>query len=98
MIASSPGLSDIEPMSQALADVAAVGLEGLAAGSSDQSPADDWLPMQLARLQAASESHGQTELVIVEPITRLICAAAGPAGETAAGCQPEEESPKPSEH
>ncbi len=97
-IDSSPGLAEIEPMSAALSEVAAVGLAGLTAGGAGRLPEDGWLQQQLARLEGAGESHGQTELVILEPVTRLVCTVSGPAGATAAGCRPEEESPPPADH
>ena len=88
---SSPGLIEIEPMSANLRDVSTVGLAALEHAQSGRTPDATWLEAGLATLERASESHGQTELMIVGPVTRLVCTVAGPAGESAAGCQPEEE-------
>jgi len=95
---SSPGLTEMEPMSVALRDMAAIGLEALQAIEEDASPDDDWLPQRLGRLQVASNPYGQTELMIVEPVTRLVCMAAGPAGLSAAGCQQNQEASSTAEH
>jgi hexosaminidase len=95
---SSPGLAEIEPMSLNLRDVASIGLEALHAASTNESPDTGWLRARLDRLEAAKKPEGQTELMIVDPVTRLVCAAAGPAGATEPGCQPKEETPKPAEH
>lgn len=97
-LTSSPGLGEMEPMSANLQDVATIGLEALRAGSSKEAQDAGWLKDRLERLEAASESHGQTQLMIVEPVTRLVCTAAGAAGETEPGCQPEEASATPAEH
>ena len=95
---SSPGLTEMEPMSVALRDVAAIGLEALQAIEEGDSPDDDWLPQRLERLQTASEPYGQTELMIVEPVTRLVCIAAGPVGLNATGCQLNQEARSTAEH
>jgi hypothetical protein len=65
---------------------------------ADTTPDPSWLDGKLEEVGRASESQGQTELVILESVRHLVCTVAGPAGEAAAGCQPEEESEPASEH
>ena len=95
---SSPGLSEMEPMSKNLRDVSAIGLGALELASADRVPDAEWLAAQLENLKRAGESYGQTELMIIEPVTRLVCTAAGPTGLTEPGCQPEEETELPGGH
>ncbi len=95
---TSPGLSDIVPLSQHLRDVSAIGLGALELVKSNKTPDAAWLSGNLGKLEDASESYGQAELMIVEPLTRLVCAVAGPAGEAEPGCQPEAEEEPAEEH
>jgi hexosaminidase len=88
---SSPALGDIEPMSVALAEVASIGLEALDLAAQGESATRDWLDPRLAGLDAARESHGQTELVIIDPIVDLVCAVSLPSSLTAEGCLEKEE-------
>jgi hexosaminidase len=84
---TSPALAEIVPMSAALAEVSTIGLEALELlDGPDQAP-EPWLRQRLERLEEARASHGQTELMIVEPVRALVCAAAGPAAAQAEGCQ-----------
>jgi hypothetical protein len=85
---SSPALAAIEPMSRALTEVAATGLEAVEKASSDAATDCKWLEERLEQLTAARESHGQTELVIIDPVVNLVCAAAFPDC-TVEGCQEE---------
>ena len=87
---SSPALREMEPMSLALRDTSAIGLEALSAVASDKKMGADWLQPRLERLLEAREPHGQTELVIVDPVAKLVCMAALPASLTAEGCRAEE--------
>jgi hexosaminidase len=87
---TSPALADIVPMSIALTEVSTIGLDAL-----DRSPADDgatreWLELRLDVLNARRESHGQTELMIIDPVVDLVCAVALPASLTVDGCQEKE--------
>jgi hexosaminidase len=84
---TSPALADIAPMSVALTEVAIIGLEAIEMASSDSIATRGWLDTRLERLRATRESHGQTELVIIDPVVDLVCAAALPESLTAEGCQ-----------
>ncbi len=88
---SSPGLREMEPMSLALRDTAAIGIEALNAAASDKKIDADWLQPRLERLLEARQPHGQTELMIVDPVAKLLCLAALPVSLTAEGCRAEEE-------
>ncbi len=87
---SSPTLAEIEPMSMALDEVSTIGLEALDLATADISVTKEWLENRLDTLRMAGESHGQTELVMIEPITDLVCAVALPASATVEGCQEKE--------
>jgi hexosaminidase len=88
---SSPALAEIEPISIALADVAAIGLEALDLATADETAARGWLDDRLDHLSRAREPHGQTELMIVDPVVELVCTVALPSSLTAEGCRPAEE-------
>ncbi len=88
---TSPALSDIVPMSTALKDVSSIGLQALDFLNTEVPASESWLEDRLEKLGAARESHGQTELMIVGPVVGLACAAAGPAGAKAEGCQAKEQ-------
>jgi hexosaminidase len=95
---TSPALADIEPMSVALTGVATIGLDAIEAASSDAGANREWLDSRLERLNAARESHGQTELVIIDPVVDLVCAATLPESLTAEGCQEGEAEAKTPAH
>lgn len=98
ILKAAPALQEMAPMSEALHDVAVLGLEALELLGADTEAGPDWLQPRLERLQSAREPHGQTELMIVDPVARLMCAAAGPEGLAAPGCGSEEETPKAGAH
>jgi hexosaminidase len=98
VIRSSPALADIEAMSLTLAEVSTIGLEALDLAVARSSEDKEWLDSQLESLNAARESHGQTELVIVDPVVDLVCAVSLPVSMTAEGCQEKEEEPVRSDH
>jgi hexosaminidase len=87
---SSPALQEMEPMSLALRDTAAIGLEAIHAAESEKKIGADWLQTRLERLREAREPVGQTELMIVDPVARLLCTAALPVSLKAEGCREEE--------
>ena len=88
---TSPALADIEPMSIALAGVSTIGLEALDLVTEGSLANKEWLDLRLDDLTAARESHGQTELMIVDPVLDLVCAVSLPASLTAEGCREKEE-------
>ncbi len=89
-IRTSPGLADIEAMSIALARVSTIGLEALDQAITETAADRVWLDLRLDSLNAARESHGQTELVIIDPVVDLVCAVSLPASMTAEGCRAQE--------
>ena len=88
---TSPALADIVPMSVALAEVSTIGLEALDLATAGNSANKEWLDLRLDGLEAARESHGQTELVMIDPVVDLVCAVSLPASLTAEGCREKEE-------
>ena len=85
-------------MSLALRDTATIGIEALNAIASETTMAADWLKPRLERLIEAREPVGQTELMIVDPVVKLLCTAALPASLTAEGCRAEEETAASEHH
>jgi hexosaminidase len=97
-IRTSPSLADIEAISITLARVSTIGLEALDLATAGTAAKRDWLDLRLDSLQTAQESHGQTELVMIDPVVDLVCAVSLPASMTAEGCQGEDEAPARGEH
>jgi hexosaminidase len=97
-IRTSPSLADIEAISITLARVSTIGLEALDLATAGTAAKRDWLDLRLDSLQTARESHGQTELVMIDPVVDLVCAVSLPASMTAEGCQGEDEAPARGEH
>ncbi len=95
---STPGLAEMLPMSENLRNAATIGLEALEVTSQGTTKDQGWLEARLESLQGTAQSVGQTELMIVDPLVRLVCAAAGPAGDAATGCQQDEEVQRPAAH
>ena len=94
---TSPALADIEPMSSALAEASAIGLEALVLATTDSSANKDWLDLRLERLNAARKSYGQAELVMIDPVVDLVCAVTLPVSMTAEGCR-EQDTPVVEHH
>jgi len=94
---TSPALADIEPMSIALAGVSTIGLEALDLATEGSLANKEWLDLRLDDLHKAREPHGQTELMIVDPVLDLVCAVSLPSSLTAEGCQ-EKEAPAVEHH
>jgi len=88
---NSSALFEIAPISVALAEVASIGFEALERAVAGAAANKDWLDLKLASLEAARESHGQTELVIIDPVVDLVCAVALPESLTLEGCQAKQE-------
>ncbi len=98
IIRTSPALAEIEAMSIALSTVSAIGLEALDLAISQSAADGDWLDLRLEDLDAARQSHGQTELMVVDPIVDLVCAVSLPASLTAEGCHEKEVAAVAEEH
>jgi len=90
-------LAEIEGMSLILAEVSTIGLEALNLAVAGDTESQEWLDLRLERLEVARESHGQTELVIVDPVVDLVCTVSLPASLTAEGCQ-EQDAPVVEHH
>ena len=95
---TSPALADIEPMSIALTEVSTIGLDALDVAQADETATREWLDLRLDVLKARRESHGQTELMIIDPVVDLVCAVALPGSMTVEGCQEKEELSTGAEH
>ena len=85
-------------MSRAAAEVSVIGLEALDLAVAGKKGKRKWLDRHLEGLAAARKPHGQTELMIVDPVVDLVCAAALPASLTAEGCRKHEETAVGGEH
>ncbi len=85
----SPPLVEMVSLSRDLSEVSMLGLEALEIAAAGAATPQDWLEPRLDRLAAAREPRGEAELMIVEPVRRLVCTAAGAAGLEEPGCQVE---------
>ncbi len=93
ILMTSPGLAEMLPMSRALTQVSEIGLEAIAVmTASDVVPGVEWLGPRVESLEAARQPWGQTELMIVDPVRDLLCAATWPASTEIDACNewPEE--------
>jgi hexosaminidase len=95
---SSPALADIEKTSVALTEVSKIGLEAVELAEKGKTRKRKWLESRLETLDAARESHGQTELMIIDPVVDLACAVALPASLTVEECQEKGARPSAEEH
>jgi hexosaminidase len=98
VLEASPGLGEMVPMSNALTETAGIGLEALGVLQTKKAVTAGWLDDRLTRLEASRQTHGQTELVIVDPVVALVCSAAGFRAEQAEGCRPEADEPTGGDH
>jgi hexosaminidase len=72
----SPILHEIETLSQDLETIAEIGLEAGNHYTSGIEPTDSWIEHSLKALEETKKPRGQTELMVVEPIERLVKAVA----------------------
>lgn len=72
VIEKSPILKEIEMLSVDLADVARIGIEVLNYKAGKKSPGAERIKENLAILQKAKAPRAQVELMIVEPVERLL--------------------------
>jgi len=79
LVAGSPALAEVEPLSLGLARVSAIGLEAIGhlANGEGQPPA--WVEEQNRVLADAARPAAHAELVLVKAIGRLVEACAGTA-------------------
>lgn len=75
IIKASPALAEIESLSKDLSEIAAIGLEALKMIEGGQKAPDVWKQEKLAALTKAKEPRGQTELMIVSAVEKLVAAA-----------------------
>jgi hexosaminidase len=75
IIKASPVLAEIESLSKDLSEIAGIGLEALNALESNQSMLETWKNEKLEALKKAKMPRGQTELMVVSAIEKLIVAA-----------------------
>lgn len=68
----SPILREIETLSRDLAIVSEIGLNAGNYYLSGTKPSDLWIERNLELLEKAKAPRGQTELMIVEPVERLV--------------------------
>ncbi|NVO86784.1 beta-N-acetylhexosaminidase [Hymenobacter terrestris] len=72
LLASSPTLTEYAPLSAALSAAAALGLERLALLEKQQQPDAEWQAEAIKQLDALNKPAGQTELVLLPAIRRLV--------------------------
>lgn len=72
----SPVLAEIESLSKDLQAISEIGLQALAMIEAAESAKADWREKTHAALEKAKEPRGQTELMVVSAIAKLVDAAA----------------------
>lgn len=77
IIAASPIVAEIESLSKDLSEIAVIGLEALTLLETGQRASEEWKKKNLEILQKAKEPRGQTELMVVSAIEKLVNAASG---------------------
>ncbi len=79
LLAASPVLREIEPLSLGLADACDIGLEALAVLMEGEGRPAAWVEEKLGALGVAAKPAAHAELVVAGPIGRLVRACAGEA-------------------
>jgi hexosaminidase len=79
LLASSPALREVEPLSLGLARACGVGIEALDHLLKDESQTTAWAEARLKVLADASEPAAHAELAVVKAISKLVEACARPA-------------------
>jgi len=72
IIKVSPILKEVESLSRDLSDCAEIGLEALHYIKDQKQPGKKWIEAQLEVLKNAKQPRGQTELMIVSGIEKLV--------------------------
>ncbi|OGD23881.1 MAG: hypothetical protein A2Y70_05980 [Candidatus Aminicenantes bacterium RBG_13_64_14] len=78
VIAASPALREIEPLSLGLARACEVGLEALDRLMKGQSPPAAWAEEKGKILAEAAKPAAHAELAVLSAVTKLVAACAGP--------------------
>ncbi len=76
IINRSPILREMETMSKDLADAASIGLKTITFIKARKKADEQWIEDARSKLQHARKPRGQTELVVLDPIERLLNFAA----------------------
>jgi hypothetical protein len=79
LVAGSPALAEIEPLSYNLARISKIGLEALAHLAKGEGQPAAWAEEQRKVLAEAAKPAAHAELVVVKAIGRLVDACAGTA-------------------
>jgi hexosaminidase len=79
LLAASPGLREIEPLSAGLARVSAIGLEALDHLAKGEFQPAAWAAEKNAALAEAAKPAAHAELAVVKAVGRLVDACAGAA-------------------
>lgn len=69
---SSPILKEMIPMSENLLQISLAGLDTLDHLKNNKSADEEWLNEKLELIKKSKKPYGQTELMVVEPIEKLI--------------------------
>lgn len=80
-VRSSPELQEAAPLSENLSRLAAAGLAAMEMIHDKKKASGKWLAEQLTITASAREQGGRCELQVVNPIEKLIKAAAGDNGQ-----------------
>ena len=78
LIAASPALREIEPLSLGLARACEVGLEALGLLMKGQSQPAAWAEAKGKILAEAAKPAAHAELAVISAVTKLVAACAGP--------------------
>ncbi len=79
LLASSPALREVEPLSFNLARVAEIGLEALGCLAKGESQPASWVEDRGKTLAEAAKPAAHAELAVVKAVVRLVEACKGPA-------------------
>ncbi|MCP4896130.1 MAG: family 20 glycosylhydrolase, partial [bacterium] len=90
---STPALAEMLPMAIQLHETAMIGLETLNLLEDLGNAELSWAETRLEKLEQARHPHGQTELMIVDSIKRLVCSAAAQQPEACVIREAETQSP-----
>ncbi|NOX96801.1 MAG: family 20 glycosylhydrolase [Nitrospirae bacterium] len=72
VINRSPILKEVEPLSRDLSDLAGVGLQALKFRNEHKKPSEEWIQENLIKIEKAKEPRGETELMIVSAVEKLV--------------------------
>jgi hypothetical protein len=76
LIDGAPALHEARPLAERLRTTADAGLAALAWLSQGGAPGQEWTDATLDQLKRAAEPVAEVELVVIEPVKRLVEAAA----------------------